>query len=54
MSRPQFKRNGEIDIQLEELVKGSSWKQAISLCEKRIKKGERTDSALVRTNFISA
>ena len=47
MVRPQFKRNGEIDRQLEDLIKASSWKQAIVLCERRIKKGDKSDAALV-------
>ena len=48
MGRPQFKRGDEIDKQLEDLVKASSWKQAITLCEKRLKKGGQRDAALVR------
>lgn len=47
MARPQFKRNGEIDKQLEDLVKASSWKQAVALCERRIKKGDKSDAASV-------
>lgn len=47
MARPQFKRDGDIDRQLEDLVKAASWKQAIALCEKRIKKGDKSDAAQV-------
>ena len=47
MRRPQFKRGGETDKQLEDLVKASSWKQAIALCEKRLKKGDKSDATLV-------
>ena len=53
MVRPQFKRKGEVDRQLEDLVKASSWKQAITLCEKRIKKGDKSDAALVRATDSS-
>ena len=52
MARPQFRRNGEIDRQLEDLVKASSWKQAIVLCEKRIKKGDKSDAASVSVGLF--
>lgn len=47
MARPTFTRGGAYDRQLEDLVQASSWKQALSLCEKRIKKGDRSDESLV-------
>ena len=48
MARPTFTRGGAYDKQLEDLIQASSWKQALSLCEKRIKKGDRGDENLVR------
>ena len=48
MARPTFMRGGAYDKQLEDLVQASSWKQALSLCEKRIKKGDKSDESLVR------
>ena len=50
MARPTFTRGGAYDKQLEDLIQASSWKQALSLCEKRIKKGDRSDETLVRYN----
>ena len=47
MARPAFRHKGVYDKQLEGLVAASSWKQAISTCEKRIKKGDKSDEALV-------
>lgn len=47
MGRPLFQRRGGIDQQLEDLIKAGSWKQAIALSEKRIKKGDKSDGALV-------
>ena len=40
-------RGGVYDKQLEELVQASSWKQALNLCEKRIKKGDKSEESLV-------
>ena len=51
MPRPKFVRRGVYDKQLEELVQTSSWKQALTLCEKRIKKGDISDESLVRRCF---
>lgn len=48
MARPTFTRGGAYDKQLEDFIQASSWKQALSLCEKRIKKGDRSDETLVR------
>ena len=47
MARPAFRHKGVYDKQLEALVGASSWKQAINTCEKRIKKGDKTDETLV-------
>ena len=47
MERPSFMRGGPFDKQLEDLLETSSWRQAVSLCEKRIKKGDRSDESLV-------
>jgi len=49
MARPTFMRGGAYDGQLEDLIQASSWKQALSLCEKRIKKGDKSDEILVRS-----
>ena len=48
MARPAFRHKGGYDKQLEALVGASSWKQAIGTCEKRIKKGDKSDETLVR------
>ena len=47
MARPTFMRGGVYDKQLEELVQASSWKQALTVCEKRIKKGDKSEESLV-------
>ena len=47
MARPTLMRGGVYDKQLEELVQASSWKQAFTLCEKRIKKGDKSEESLV-------
>lgn len=47
MAHPPFKRGGVLDSQLEDLIEASSWKQAVALCEKRIKKGSKSDESLV-------
>ena len=47
----RYPGNGVSNIrehQLEEALQGEKWKQALALCEKRIKKGERDDVMIVR------
>ena len=36
--RPKFQRNGEVDQHLEDLLVGGNLKQALALCDKRLKK----------------
>ena len=40
------------DKQLAVLVEGKNWKQALSLCEKRLKKGVQTEDLLVSRNSL--
>ena len=47
MGRPRFQRGNDVDHQLEDLIETASWKQALALAEKRIKKGDNSDAALV-------
>ncbi len=35
------------DKQIQEAVENGNWKQALQLCDKRIKKGEKNDQLLV-------
>ena len=42
------------DQQLAALIEGKNWKQALSLCEKRIKKGGQIEELLVRGNSLVA
>lgn len=44
--------NDRHDKQLEELIKGKNWRQALSLCEKRLKKGGPIEETLVRGNSL--
>ena len=41
-------RNDKNDVLLQELINAKNWKQALTSCEKRIKKGEKSDVLLVR------
>lgn len=38
--------------QLDDAVEGEKWKQALALCEKRIKKGEKDDIMMVRPPLL--
>ena len=40
------------DKQLMTLIEEKSWKQALSLCEKRLKKGGPAEELLVRENSL--
>lgn len=40
------------DKQLGALVEGKNWKQALSLCEKRLRKGGPAEDLLVRGNSL--
>ena len=44
--------SGRQDRELQELIDGQNWKQALALCEKRIKNGERGDKLLVGFNAV--
>ena len=36
--RPKFKKHGEVDHVLEDLIAAKNYKQAFALCDKRLKK----------------
>ena len=40
-------RKDKNDVILQELVNAKNWKQALANCEKRLRKGEKSDSLLV-------
>ena len=48
MSQQQNAVSNRLAQQLQDLIQGQNWKQALSLCEKRIKKGDKSDQLLVR------
>ena len=47
MSQQQNAVSNRLDQQVQDFVSGQNWKQAINLCEKRIKKGDKSDKLLV-------
>ena len=53
MSQQQNTASSRLDQQLQDLIEGQNWKQAISLCEKRIKKGDKSDRLLVSYTAMS-
>lgn len=40
------------DMQLAALVEGKNWRQALTLCEKRLRKGGQSEELLVRGNSL--
>lgn len=36
--RPKFRKGGQVDQPLEDLIVASNYKQALALCDKRLKK----------------
>ncbi len=52
MPQQQNAASNRLDQQLQDLIEGQNWKQALALCEKRIKKGENSDKLLVSYIFI--
>ena len=44
-------RKDKNDTLLQELVNARNWKQAVANCEKRARKGEKSDGFLVRVSL---
>lgn len=53
MPQQQNAASSRLDQQLQDLIGGQNWKQAITLCEKRIKKGDKSDKLFVSYTVIS-
>ena len=53
MPQQQNAASNRLDQQLQDLIQGQHWKQALSLCEKRMKKGDKSDKLLVSYTILN-